>query len=441
MNSTAQTADVQTDDARIPPKELKKVVLASVMGNLLEWYDFFLYSTAAALVFNKVFFPADLDPLLGTLGSFAGFAVGFIARPFGGVIFGHIGDKHGRKRALVWTLMLMGVATFCIGLLPNYEQIGLLAPVLLVVLRILQGFAAGGEWGGGVLIVSENAPPKRRGFFSSFSQVGVAGGFVLSAGVFYLAQLMPQEQFISWGWRIPFLLSVLVFAMGMYIRTNLSESAEFVATQAQKKTVHLPIVEVVRTQPKEVLLAMGLRVAENGSSYIFLAFTLAYGRFIGISQDLLLLGVMLSMILDAIFMVFFGLLSDKIGRRPVYSLGAGGLVVIAIPFFLMINTGEPAWVLAAFILGNSICHAAMIGTMPAYFTELFKPEVRYSGVALGHGLSSVFAGGLSPLIATALLAHFQSFLPVALYLMVLGLITLLTLFWARSLEKARAISL
>jgi len=426
----------QTTTPQLPPKKLKKVVAASVMGNLLEWYDFFLYSTAAALVFNKVFFPADLDPLLGTLGAFAGFAVGFIARPFGGIIFGHIGDKRGRKQALVWTLMLMGIATFCIGLLPNYNQIGLLAPMLLVVLRILQGFAAGGEWGGGVLIVSENAPAKRRGFFSSFSQVGVAGGFVLSAGVFYLAQLMPEEQFISWGWRIPFLLSVLVFAAGMYIRTHLSESAEFVATQAQKKTVHLPIVEVIRTQPKAVLLAMGLRVAENGGSYVFLAFTLAYGKFIGIAQDLLLLGVMLSMVLDAVFMVFFGMLSDKIGRRPVYTFGAGGLVVVAIPFFLMINTGEPFWVLTAFILGNSVCHAAMIGTMPAYFTELFKPEVRYTGMALGHGLSSVFAGGLSPLIATALLASFKSFVPVALYLMALGLITLLALLWTRGMEKS-----
>jgi len=426
----------QTTTPQLPPKELKKVVAASVMGNLLEWYDFFLYSTAAALVFNKVFFPADMDPLLGTLGAFAGFAVGFIARPFGGIIFGHIGDKRGRKQALVWTLMLMGIATFCIGLLPNYNQIGLLAPVLLVVLRILQGFAAGGEWGGGVLIVSENAPAERRGFFSSFSQVGVAGGFVLSAGVFYLAQLMPEEQFISWGWRIPFLLSVLVFAAGMYIRTHLSESAEFVATQAQKKTVHLPIVEVIRTQPKAVLLAMGLRVAENGGSYVFLAFTLAYGKFIGIAQDLLLLGVMLSMVLDAVFMVFFGMLSDKIGRRPVYTFGAGGLVVVAIPFFLMINTGEPFWVLTAFILGNSVCHAAMIGTMPAYFTELFKPEVRYTGMALGHGLSSVFAGGLSPLIATALLASFKSFVPVALYLMALGLITLLALLWTRGMEKS-----
>jgi len=416
---------------RLSPQELKKVVGASVVGNLLEWYDFFLYGTAAALVFNKVFFPAGLDPLLGTLGSFAGFTVGFIARPIGGILFGHIGDKYGRKQSLVWTLMLMGVATFCIGLLPNYEQIGILAPILLVLLRIMQGFAAGGEWGGGVLIISENAPPGRRGFFSSFSQVGVAGGFVLSAGVFYLAQRMPEEQFISWGWRIPFLFSVLVFAVGMYIRTHLSESAEFVAARTQKKTVHLPLVEVLRTQPKAVLLAMGLRMAETGGSYIFLA----YGKFIGIAQDLLLLGVMLSMVLDALFMVFAGLLSDKLGRRPVYSFGAGGLVVVAIPFFLLINTGEPVWVLLAFILGNSVCHAAMIGPMPAYFTELFKPEVRYTGVALGHGLSSVIAGGLSPLIATALLASFQSFVPVALYLMALGLISLLAIVWSRGMTQ------
>jgi MFS transporter, MHS family, shikimate and dehydroshikimate transport protein len=411
--------------------QLRRIVIASLVGNALEWYDFFLYGTAAALIFGPLFFPVGTDPLTGTLAAFAGFAVGFAARPFGGIVFGHIGDRVGRKTALVLTLSIMGGATFLIGLLPTYSQIGIWAPILLVLLRIAQGIAAGGEWGGGVLMISENAPPEHRGFYSAWSQVGVAGGFVLSAGAFYLVQLLPQESFMSWGWRIPFLVSVVIFGLGIYIRANLPESAEFEEVRNKGERKHLPVVEAIRRHPREILLAMGLRVAENGGSYVFLAFALAYGKFVGVPQDLMLLGVMLSMTVALATMVMFGALSDRIGRRPVYLFGAAGLIAAAFPFFWLIDTKLPVLVILAFMIGNSLCHAAMIGTQPSFFSELFSPDVRYSGVALGHEIASVFAGGLSPLIATALLAKYQAAWPVALYLASLGAISVVAVLLAR----------
>ncbi|GHC72172.1 MFS transporter [Limoniibacter endophyticus] len=420
--------------------QMRKIVAASVAGNALEWYDFFLYGTAAALVFSQLFFPAGTDPLTGTLAAFAGFAVGFAARPFGGIVFGHLGDRLGRKYALVLTLSIMGAATFAIGLLPTYEQIGIWAPALLVLLRLLQGIAAGGEWGGGVLIISENAPPEQRGLYSAWSQVGVAAGFVLSAGAFYLAQLLPHEAFMSWGWRVPFLISIVIFALGIYIRYNLPDSAEFKQAQTEKtdEKPHLPLKEVLRRHPREVLLAMGLRVAENGGSYIFLAFALAYGKFAGADQGTMLLGVMLSMTVALGSMVFFGHLSDKIGRRPVFMFGAVGIICVAFPFFWLIDTLSTPMILIAFLLGNAVCHAAMVGTMPAFFSELFDPDVRYTGVALGHEIASVFAGGMSPLIATALLAGFQASWPISLFLAGLGLISVIAVLCSKETASGAA---
>jgi metabolite-proton symporter len=417
---------------RLPsPAQLRKIVAASVAGNALEWYDFFLYSTAAALVFSRLFFPATTDPLTGTLAAFAGFAVGFAARPFGGLIFGHVGDRFGRKPALVITLCIMGGSTFLIGLLPTYAQIGLWAPILLVLLRVLQGIAAGGEWGGGVLIISENAPAHRRGFYSAWSQVGVAGGFVLSAGAFYLAQRLPDDQFMSWGWRVPFLASIVIFGLGIYIRSNLPDSAEFEAKQPEAKPEHLPIVVVLKRHPREILLAMGLRVAENGGSYIFLAFALVYGKFVGVAQDVMLLGVMLSMTLGLATMVLFGHLSDRLGRRPVFLFGAIGMLLAAFPFFWLIDTGNTALIMLAFVLANTLCHAAMVGVMPAFFSELFSTEVRYTGIAFGHEIASVFAGGLSPVIATALLASFGASWPIACYLTLLSAVSIIAALCAR----------
>ncbi|MGF6875160.1 MFS transporter [Paraburkholderia sp. MM5477-R1] len=425
----ADAADALPD--QVDARSLKRIVFASVMGNALEWYDFFLYSTAAALVFGSLFFPKGTDPLLGTLAAFAGFAVGFAARPFGGALFGHIGDRYGRKTALVWTLSIMGGATFMIGFLPTYAQIGLWSPALLLVLRLLQGVAAGGEWGGGVLMISESAPQEKRGFYAAWSQIGVGGGFVLSAAVFFLVQLLPKDAFMSWGWRIPFLLSIMIFGVGVYVRSRLPESAEFAKAEAAGKKARMPVFEVIRKHPKEILMAMGLRVAENGGSYIVLAFSLVYGKFIGISNKVMLAGVIVSMSLELVTMLLWGRLSDRIGRKPVYMIGAAGFVVIAFPFFWLIDTQIPALIWLAFLLGNAVCHGAMIGTQPSLMGELFSTEVRYSGMALGHEIASVFAGGLSPLVATALLAHYHAAWPVALLMIGLSMVTVVSLLFTR----------
>ncbi|SAK75778.1 MFS transporter [Caballeronia temeraria] len=434
-HSDGSTAEVA---GHVDQKSLRRIVMASVAGNALEWYDFFLYSTAAALVFGELFFPKGTDPLIGTLGAFAGFAVGFAARPLGGVIFGHIGDRFGRKGALVWTLSIMGGATFLIGVLPTYAHVGMWAPALLMALRILQGVAAGGEWGGGVLMISESAPPEKRGFYASLSQIGVGGGFVLSAVIFFIVQMLPKDAFMSWGWRVPFLLSILIFGVGVYIRSKLPESAEFTSTQAAGKKTHTPVLDVIRKHPREILLAMGLRVAENGGSYIMLAFALAYGKFIGVSSQVMLAGVIVSMSVELFAMLLWGRLSDRVGRKPVYLIGALGLVAIAFPFFWLIDTKVPALIWLAFLLGNAICHGAMVGTQPSLMGELFSTEVRYSGMALGHEVASVFAGGLAPMLATALLAHYHAAWPVALMMMGMGLITVIALVFTRETVAKRA---
>ncbi|HTR06450.1 MAG TPA: MFS transporter [Paraburkholderia sp.] len=406
---------------------LKRIVIASVAGNAMEWYDFFVYSTAAALVFGQLFFPPNADPLVGTLGAFAAFAIGFVARPLGGIVFGHIGDRYGRRASLVWTLLIMGVATFGIGLLPGYAEVGLWAPAALVALRLLQGIASGGEWGGGVLMISESAPPEKRGYYAAWSQLGVGGGFVLSSAAFLAVEALPRDQFLAWGWRLPFLASILIFAIGVYIRRYLPESRDFATAEQAGKTSHMPVLEAIRRHPKEILMAMGLRVAENGGAYIFLAFSLVYGKFAGIPSSTMLTGVMLAMVVEMGAMLAWGRLSDRIGRKPVYMIGALSLVAVAFPFFWLLDTHSTPLIWLALVVGTAVCHGAMIGTLPALVGELFSTEVRYSGVALGHEVASIFAGGLSPLIATALLSHYHASWPVSLFLVALGVITVVTL--------------
>ncbi|WP_157216099.1 MFS transporter [Flavisphingomonas formosensis] len=412
--------------AQKPDIVLKRAIAASIVGNTLEWYDFFLYATAAALVFGDVFFPVGTDPLMNTLASFAGYAVGFAARPLGGLIFGHVGDRVGRKASLFWTLAIMGISTFLIGLLPSYARIGIAAPAALVVLRILQGIAAGGEWGGGVLLITENASRKRAGFFGALSQTGVGLGFVLSSFAFYLARQLSPEDFMNWGWRLPFLVSIAIFAVGIYIRLRVNETSDFAHAETVQGVDHAPLATVLREHPKELLVGIGARLAETCGSHLFVTFALAFGKVVGVPVDILVLGVTLGMLVDSLMMPVFGWLSDLFGRRRVYAGGAVAMALFAYPFFLLLSSGSTPLVLLAFVLGNGLCHAAMIGVQPAMFSELFPARVRYSGLAMAHEVSSLVVG-LSPVIATALYAHYRDPVPVAGFLVGVCAISLLAL--------------
>ena len=391
---------------------LRRAIAASLAGNMLEWYDFFLFGTASALVFSKLFFPSS-DPTASLIAAFAVYAVGFAARPIGGLVFGHLGDRHGRKTSLVWTLSIMGGATFAIGLLPTYDQAGMAAPALLVLLRLAQGLAAGGEWGGGVLMITETAPEQRRGLFGALSQAGVGMGFVLASLAFFAVRQLPEGDFLAWGWRLPFLASIAIFLVGAYIRFRVAETASHL--DRGDAPASTPLALLLKRHPRELLIGIGARLAENGGSHLLITFSLAYGVAVGAPTDLLLLGVIVGMLFDSVMMPVFGALSDRLGRKPVYLFGVIGLGLFGYPFLQMLGSGSPALIVGAFLIGNGLFHAAMIGVQPAMFTEMFDVEVRYSGLAFVHEVSSVVLG-FAPLIATTLYAHTHSAVPIALYL-------------------------
>jgi MFS transporter, MHS family, shikimate and dehydroshikimate transport protein len=401
---------------------IRTVAFASLIGTTIEWYDFFLYGTAAALVFNRLYFPT-FDPLAGTLAAFGTYAVGFAARPIGGIIIGHYGDRIGRKSMLILTLIIMGVATFGIGLLPTYAQIGPWAAVALVVLRLAQGFGVGGEWGGAVLMAVEHAPPGQRGFYGSWPQIGVPAGLLLSTAVFAQFSRLPEDQFLTWGWRVPFLLSILLVGVGLMIRVRILETPAFARVKEAGTEARRPIVEVVRTHPKEVLLAMGARLAENGGFYIYTVFVLVYGtQKVGIDRQTVLTGILIAAACALVAIPLCGALSDRLGRRPVYLFGACVTGLFAYPLFWLLDTGSTPLVWLALVVALVFSHAPMYGPQAAFFAELFGTRVRYSGASLGSQLSSVIAGGLSPFIATALLPYGRGAL--ASYLIAMALVTI-----------------
>jgi metabolite-proton symporter len=411
------------------------VALASLIGTTIEWYDFFLYGTAAALVFNRLFFP-NTDPLTGTLLAFGTYAVGFVARPVGGIIIGHYGDKIGRKSMLVLTLVIMGVATFFIGLLPTYDQIGVWAPIALVVLRLAQGFGVGGEWGGAVLMAVEHAPPGKRGFYGSWPQIGVPAGLLLANAVFFFFSGLPEEQFLAWGWRVPFLLSIFLVFVGLVIRVRILETPAFARIKETSAEARQPIVEVIRRYPKQVLLAMGARFAENGGFYIYSVFVITYAtQLVKIDQQTVLYGILIGAGLELLAIPFFGALSDRVGRRPVYLFGAIVTAVFAYPFFWLIDSGSTAALWSAIAIAFVLSHAAMYAPQAAFLSELFGTRVRYSGASLGAQLASVFAGALAPLIATALLREGYRGGAVALYVIGLAAVTMVSVLLASETHR------
>jgi metabolite-proton symporter len=414
---------VSTAPHRTPASSVRTVAFASLIGTTIEWYDFFLYGTAAALVFNRLFFPT-FDPLTGTLASFGTYAVGFVARPIGGIIAGHYGDRIGRKSMLVLTLVVMGVATFLIGLLPTYEQIGSWAAVALVILRVAQGFGVGGEWGGAVLMAVEHAPRGARGFYGSWPQIGVPAGLLLSTAVFTVFSRMPEDEFLAWGWRVPFLLSILLVAIGLIIRMRILETPAFVRIKSQAIAVRQPIVEVLRRYPKQVLLAMGARFAENGAFYVFSVFVLTYAtQRAKIDREIVLNGILIGAAVELAAIPFFGALSDRLGRRPVYLFGAIMTAVIAYPLFAALDDGSPTLIALALTAAFCLSHGAMYAPQAAFMSELFDARVRYSGASLGAQLASVFAGGLAPFIGTGLLTAGYGRGAVAAYVVGLAAVT------------------
>ena len=408
-----------------PRSSSRRVAVASFVGTTIEWYDFYLYGTAAALVFGPLFFPSD-TPLTGVLAAFSAYAVGFAARPLGGILAGHLGDRLGRKVVLVASLLLMGLSTTAIGLLPSYASAGIVAPVLLVLLRLLQGLSTGAEWGGAVLMSVEHARPHRRGLFGSFTQAGSAAGMLLATGAFATTTaLTTDEQFLAWGWRLPFLASLVLVAVGLVVRLGITESPVFREAQAEGRLSRWPVLEVVRDQPRVLALTVALRVGQIGSFVTTTVFALAYlTTEVGVDASVGLTGVLVASALGLGTAPLWGWLSDRVGRRVLYRTGALFGAAFIVPFFLLLDTGSPWLVVLAFVLAINVGHDLQYAPQAAWFAELFGTGVRTSGASIGYAVGAVLGGGFTPLIATWLLARGdgEPWL-VAAYLMFLSAVT------------------
>src|SRR5918998_1200418 len=408
---------------------IRQVAGASLLGTTIEWYDFFLYVTAVPLVFNQVFFP-EFEPLVGTLLGYSTNAVAFVARPIGGAVFGHFGDRIGRKSMLITTLLLMGIATAAIGCLPTYAQIGVAAPLILIVLRFLQGMGLGGEWGGAALMSVEHSPEGRRGFFGSFPQMGIPAGVILSSLAFLAVALLPNDQFLSWGWRIPFVLSIVLVAVGLYIRLRIMESPAFRRVQESNTEARMPIVDVLRTYPKQVLLAAGAFLVINAYFYILVSYLISYATAeAGMRNSTIITVVLISSVVSFFAMPFFAALSDRFGRRPIYLLGVVGMGISAFPLFWATDTASFWLVLLAHIFGLGALSVAY-GPQAAFYAEMFGTRVRYSGISLGYQGGSIFGGALAPFIATWLFSQTGTSTSIAVYVAALAVLSFVCAFLA-----------
>jgi metabolite-proton symporter len=421
---------------------LKKVVFASLIGATVEWYDFFLYGVVAGIVFNQLYFPAG-DPVISTLLAYTTFAVGFVTRPLGGVIFGHFGDRIGRKSMLVLTLMIMGVATFLIGLVPTYAQIGIWAPILLLLLRILQGIGLGGEWGGAVLMTYEYAAPEKRGLYASLPQIGLSIGLCLASGVVaLLSYTLTNEQFLSWGWRLAFILSFVLVMVGLYIRLNIMETPEFSKLKEKGAEVKVPFATMISEYPKEIIAGMGARYIDGVFFNVFGVYSIAYlTQQLKIPRTEALLGVCMAALIMCAFIPFYGNMSDKLGRTKTYFWGSLITGLSALPAFYIWSNfpGQPMLVWAALIVPFGMLYASIYGPEAALFCDLFRPQVRYTGISFVYQFSGIFASGLTPIIATALIQTYgpNGGMAIAMYCVFAGVISALSALWIGSLARSR----
>ncbi|MBU8917822.1 MHS family MFS transporter [Bacillus sp. FJAT-29953] len=404
----------------------KKVLVASLIGSSIEWFDYFLYGTVSALVFNQLIFHSQ-DPTVGLLLAYASFALAFFIRPLGGIIFSHIGDRIGRKKTLVLTLSLMGGSTVLMGFLPTYEAIGVAAPILLVTLRLVQGVGLGGEWGGALLLAVEYAPKDKRGLFGSIPQMGVTVGMLLGTLALSLMTLLPENAFMTWGWRVPFILSALLVIFGLWIRKGIDETPSFKKAQEKGEIAKVPFVETMRTHWREVLIAVGAKVVETAPFYIFSTFIVSYATTqLGFSRTVTLNAVTIATIVTTILIPIMGNLSDKVGRKKLYVGGTVLMALYAFPYFWMLHQKSAVLLIVATVLGLGVIWAPITAVLGTMFSEIFKSNVRYTGISLGYQIGAAVAGGTAPLVATALLAAYDnSYVPVALYIILTSVISLI----------------
>ncbi|MBA7752960.1 MHS family MFS transporter [Enterobacter sp. RHBSTW-01064] len=413
----------------------KKVLIASLTGSSIEWFDYFLYGTAAALVFNKIFFPM-VDPVIGLILSYLSFSLTFFIRPIGGVLFAHIGDRIGRKKTLVLTLSLMGGATVTIGLLPTYDMIGMWAPALLILMRIIQGMGIGGEWGGALLLAYEYAPEKRKGFFGSIPQAGVTIGMLMATFIVSLMTLFSEDDFLSWGWRIPFLLSSILVLIGLWIRKDIDETPDFQKVKQSGQVAKAPLRDTLKHHWREVLIAAGLKVVETAPFYIFSTFVVSYATTtLTYQKSQALEAVTLGALVATIMIPLMGLLSDKIGRQRMYAVSVFVLGLFIVPWFMLLNTGTTWGIVLATVIAFGVLWAPVTAVLGTLCSEIFSANVRYTGITLGYQLGAALAGGTAPLIATGLLAKYDGdWVPVAWYLAVTVVISLIAIFCASRIK-------